>query len=248
QEKAGAQEKTILKIATLAPNGSAWMKVFSAWGKTLEKDTGGRLRLQFYPGGVAGKEKDVLGKIQAGQLDGAAVTASGLSQVVKPILVLQVPGLFTDYPQLDKIRRELASEFEKQCEDAGYELLGWGDAGKTRLFSTRPILHPQDLKKARPWAWREDSVFTEFLRASGATPVRLDVPEVYPALQKHTVDTVPASALAAVSLQWFTRLTHVTKQTISIVIGATLIKKDRIESLPEDLRAALRTTSERAHE
>ncbi|MFW5920224.1 MAG: TRAP transporter substrate-binding protein DctP, partial [Polyangiales bacterium] len=244
----GAQGQNTLRIATLAPRGSSWMKVFNAWNASVKKETGGKLQLRFYPGGVAGDERDFIRKMRAGQLDGAAVTSTGLGQVVRPVLVLQVPGLFDEYSKLDKVRKQLDDEIEAKFEDNGYKLLGWGDVGKGRIFSNKPIKKPSDLKSTRPWAWRDDVIFSTFLDGVGANPVRLGVPEVYPALQTGMVDTVPASALAAVSLQWFTKLTHVTKQSNSILIGATILKKDKYDALPDDQRKALMETSKKAHE
>lgn len=245
---ADAQKSYTLRIATLAPRGSSWMRIFDAWNASVKKETNGKLNLRFYPGGVAGDERDFVRKMRAGQMDGAAVTSTGLGLVVRPVLVLAVPGMFDSYRQLDKVRNMLSADLEKQFLANGYKLLGWGDVGQARLFSSaRPIRKPSDLKKVRPWAWRDDVIFTEVLKVVGANPIRLGVPEVYPALQTGMVDTVPASAIAAVSLQWYTRLKYVTKQDTSTIIGATILKKDKYQELPDDIRAAFDKTSVKAH-
>ena len=89
---ANAEQSYELRIATLAPRGSTWMRVFDAWNNTLQQETKGKLKLRFYPGGTQGDERDVVRKMRIGQLDGAAVTAIGLSLIVRPVLVLQAPG------------------------------------------------------------------------------------------------------------------------------------------------------------
>ncbi|HEY6726457.1 MAG TPA: twin-arginine translocation signal domain-containing protein, partial [Polyangiaceae bacterium] len=43
-----AEEATVLRIGTLAPNGSSWMRVFNAWNNTLTQKTGGKLKLHFF--------------------------------------------------------------------------------------------------------------------------------------------------------------------------------------------------------
>jgi len=240
-------DHVVLRIATLAPQGSTWMRIFNAWNNTLSQRTQGRLTLQFYPGGSQGDERDFVRKMRAGQMDGAVVTSTGLGQIVRPVMVLAVPGLFREYDQLDRVRHRFQGQFEQQFDTNGYHLLGWGDVGKLRLFSKVRIEHPRDLRSVRPWAWRDDTVFSEFLSVVGANPVRLGVPEVYPALQTGMVDTVPSSALAAVALQWYTRLNFVTQQNMGILIGAAVLKKDKYDALPEDLRTALDETSAQAH-
>ncbi len=246
-EGATAQQATELRIATVAPEGSPWMRVFRAWDQELRQRTNGQLGLRFYPGGSQGQEPDYIDKMRAGQLDGAAVTSTGLGQIVRPVLVLSAPGIFSEYAQLDRVRRRLARRFEQQFHRNGYELLGWGDVGKGRLFSTHRIERPADLRARRPWVPRTDAVFSEFLSVVGANPRRLGIPEVYPALQTRMVDTVPASALAAVSLQWYTRLRYFSSDASGVLIGATILKKEKMDALPADQQAALRETGQRAH-
>ncbi len=243
----GAQGATELRIATVAPDGSPWMQVFRRWDRDLRERTGGQLGLTFYPGGSQGQESEMIDKIGAGQLDGAAVTSGGLGQIVRPVLVLSAPGVLTEYSQLDRARRRLARRFEAQFERNGYKLCGWGDVGKARLMSTRRIEQPSDLRGARPWAPRNDEIFAEVLSVVGANPRRLGIPEVYAALNTRMVDTVPASAIAAVSLQWYTKLRFYSEQNSGVLIGATILKKEKFDSLSEEHQTALMETSRSAH-
>ena len=242
-----AEQAVVLRLATLAPSGSSWMKVFNAWSLTIKKQTNDTVKLRFYDGGSQGDERDFVRKMRAGQIDGAALTAIGLGQLVRSILVLSVPGVLEEYEQLDKVRAELGERFEEMFVDQGYTLLGWGDVGKTRLFSMEKIERPSDIKKLRPWVWKDDLIFAEFLKVVGANPIRLGVPEVYPALQTRMVDTLPASALAAVSLQWFTRLKYISQSNSGIIVGATIIRTDKFEALTEDQQKVLIDTGIRAH-
>ncbi len=246
-KSANAEGATELRIATLAPSGSSWMKVFNAWNSTLQKETNNTLKLRFYTGGSQGDERDFVRKMRAGQMDGAAITTTGLGMLVRSILVLSLPGVFTEYEELDRVRAELNAQFEEMFDKEGYTLLGWGDVGKTRIFSMHEFARPSDLKQLRPWAWKDDLIFTEFLKVVGANGVRLGVPEVYPALQTKMVDTLPSSALAAVSLQWYTRLKYVTAENDGIIVGATIIRKDKFDDLTEEQQKVLIDTGIRAH-
>ena len=246
RRRAFADEVVELRIATLAPNGSSWMKVFNAWNRTIQKETDNTLKLRFYAGGSLGDERDFVRKMRAGQVDGASITTLGLSQLVRPVLVLTVPGVFTEYEQLDQVRTALQYRFDEMFAHEGYEVLSWGDVGKTRLFSTERIERPSEIKKHRPWAWKDDVIFTEFLRVVGANPVRLGMPEVYPGLQTRMVDTVPASALAALSMQWYTRLKFVSARNSGIIVGATVLRSDKLKELSEEHRQVLLETSKRA--
>ncbi len=66
-----------LKIATLAPAGTTWMKEMKAGAKLIKQRTEGRVKLKFYPGGVMGNDKSVHRKIKIGQLHGGALLRAG---------------------------------------------------------------------------------------------------------------------------------------------------------------------------
>ena len=73
---------TTLKIATLAPDGTSWMKMMRQGAAEISQRTDGRVKLKFYPGGVMGNTGSVLQKMRIGQLQGGAFTGSDLSTAV----------------------------------------------------------------------------------------------------------------------------------------------------------------------
>jgi len=240
-----ADEAITLRIASLAPAGSSWMKVLNAWKTTLEAETEGRLKLRFYPGGSQGDERDFVRKMRVGQLDGGVVTMSGMSLLVRPMVILVLPDFLDTYEELDRVRLKMSKEFEKMFEDEGFMMVAWGDAGKTRLFSKKKIERPSDIKSMRPWMWKDDLIFIEFYDVIGASAVRLGVPEVYPGLQTNMIDVVTSSALTAVALQWYTRVKYMTGHNSSIIAGGMVMRKEKIDGLPPDLKEAFLRTSKR---
>jgi TRAP-type C4-dicarboxylate transport system substrate-binding protein len=243
---ADAEEKTVIRYATLAPSGSTFGKILKAWSRSLEKETEGRVELRYYSGGSQGDERDFIRKMRAGQMDAAGITSTGLGIIVRPVLVLSTPGLIETYDELERVREKMTPHFGEMFRDAGFELLAWADAGKGRIMSTMPILRPSDLKKARPWVWKDDPIFAEFLKVVGANGVRLGVPEVYAALQTKMVDVVPTSAIGAVALQWYTKLDYMSKDSFGIVMGASIIKKEKFDQLSPGDQAVLKSTALRA--
>lgn len=238
---------TSIRMASLAPAGTSWDKLFRAWGGSLKQQTGGAVQFQFFPGGVAGDERDVIRKMKLGQMDAASLTSVGLSQIVRSISVLQMGGICENYKQLLHVREVMGPEFDAMFQKEGYRTLGWGDAGFGRIFSKKPILKPEDYKSVRPWMPREDSSMPELMKIVGANGIPLGIPEVFPALQTGMVDTVISSALAAVALQWFRYVTHVSKDANIPIIGATLIRDDVFKALAPDHQKVLVETGKKAH-
>ncbi len=243
---AADEDRVIIRFASLAPPGSAFGKVLKAWGRTFKKETEGRGELRFYTGGSQGDERDFIRKIRAGQIDGAGITTTGMGMIVRPILVLTAPGLVTEFEQLYHVRAQLRKRFEDMFLKAGFVLLTWGDGGKNRLFSSKPFARPSDLKTGRPWAWKDDPVFAGYLSVIGANPVRVGAPEVYGGLQTRMIDTVPASCITAVAIQWYTKLNYMAKQNLNLIIGGSILKKEVFDQLSPEDQQVLLDTAERA--
>jgi len=92
-----AEPRYVVKFATVAPEGSTWIKhMRSLAGDILEKSSG-RLDFRIFPGAVLGDELDVLRKIRIGQIDCAAFSGVGFGQILPMVRVLDLPFLV---PQL----------------------------------------------------------------------------------------------------------------------------------------------------
>jgi TRAP-type transport system periplasmic protein len=239
-----ADAAEVIKLGTLAPKASPWGQVFSVWEKAVKEKSGGQLELQFFYNGQQGDEGAMVGKMKAGQLDGAAVTAVGLSKVYKPIVALQMPGLFTSWAKLDAARDAMKGEFEKGVEDAGFRIAGWGDVGLAHVFSKGFALRsPDDLRGKKPYMWRDDLIQPFFFQVvGGLTPVPLNIPEVLPNLNTGAINIITSPALAAEQLQWASRLDHVVSNVAGAAIGALILSSKRIDALPADLRQILMDT------
>ncbi len=144
-----AAPKTTIRIASLAPPGSSFVKVLQAWSRTLEKETEGRVELRVFSGGSEGSDRDLVQRIKAGKLDAAGVATTGLSMVAPELQVLTAPGLLIDDAQLDRAREKLDAKLQGLIEDGGFKLLAWGDGGKNRVFSSTEFRSPADLAESQ---------------------------------------------------------------------------------------------------
>jgi TRAP-type C4-dicarboxylate transport system substrate-binding protein len=236
---ADAAADTKIRIATLAPRTSELVRGFNKINHGLKKRTGGQWSLQLYPSGIAGDETDVIRKMRVGQMDATAVTSVGLSQVLKELAVLTAPGVIPTYEALERVQKVFNKEWETKLNDNGFRLMGWGEVGLLRYFSKAPVTRPSDLKQMRPWVWPQSHTMKAMWHATGCTGVPLGVPEVYGALQTGMVDSIISTALAAVALQWHSKLNHVTKKTFGPLVGGLVIAKAKWDTIPPDVQTML---------
>ena len=240
-QTAQAGETQLIRIATLAPKDSELSRGFNKINQNLRTATHDGWGIRLYPSGIAGDEKDVIRKMRVGQMDSSIITTTGLSQIVREVAVLDAPGVIAGYPELERVQKVMNKEWEETFRKNGFELLGWGETGQYRYFSKQPITKVSDFKSMRPWVWPQSYVLQEIYRAIGATGVPLQVPEVYGALQTGMIDSLIATALAVVALQWHTKLSYVTQRTHGVLLGAMIMTSEKWNAIPEDVRATLLT-------
>ena len=228
----GAEKDTIIKIATLAPEGSSWMKALNLLNTEVMKKTEKRVQFRAYPGGVLGDEMDMLRKMKIGQIQGAVLTSGGLSALFKEIDVLQIPFLFQKYEEVDAVLKKMDGFFRKGFEESGYILLGWSEAGFIYLMSTLPTVSVSDLKKAKVWTWEESPMSKAIFDEAGVKAIPLSVPDVMVGLQTGLVDVVYAPPTGAISLQWFTKIKYLTDLPLAYLAGGMVVRKDTFKQIP----------------
>lgn len=234
-----AHAQDTLKLATLAPDGSAWMKLFREWGRGVEEHTAGKLKIKFFAGGVQGDERDAVRKMRLGQLSGAAVTAIGLGLIQPEVRVLELPMLVKNYDELDYIRNKLDDELRKKFAEKDYILLAWADVGPVHVFSNIPLKSKADLVQTKMWAWVDDPIIKELFKQFGLAGVPLGVPDVLTSLQTGLINACYGSPLSTLALQWYTKVKYMTSMSLSIAIGATVVTKAFFDKLPPDVQKTL---------
>jgi TRAP-type C4-dicarboxylate transport system substrate-binding protein len=240
---ASAAEPVVLKLGTAVPRESPWGAVLRVWAKAVKEKTKEEVTIEFFWNATQGDEAAQMSKVKTGQLDGAVVTAVGLGSIDPNVNVLQVPGVYADWAQLDKVREVLKPRFEKSFRDQGVELVGWGDVGLDRFMSKGyPVKTPADLKGKRAWVWREDPVLPPLFQVTGTTMVPTSLAEALPELSTGNVNLMSVSALASEQMQWASRFDHVTKSVVAPNIGGIVLSKTKLDALSPSARDAVLET------
>jgi len=230
---AGAEKGFVIKLGTLAPEGSSWMKTFNTLNTEVMKKTENKVQFKIYPGGVLGDEMDMLRKLKIGQIQSVALTSGGLSALFKEMDVLQIPFLFQTYEEVDATLKKMDSFFRKGFEDNGYVFLGWSEAGFIYLMSTVPIASVSDLKKAKVWVWEDSPMSKAIFDEAGVKAIPLTIPDVLVGLQTGLVDVVYAPPTGAISLQWFTKVKYLTDVPLVYLAGGVVVKKDIFKQISQ---------------
>jgi len=232
-----------IKIATLAPEGSTWMKALRKLDKELKKETGGELSFKFYPGGVSGDEKDVIRKMRIGQIHAAGFTGVGLGELLPESRVLDLPFLFESDQEVEHVYEKLQGYFADKFEQKGYVLLGWVPIGWVHFFSKKEIVSIDDLRQTKTWMWEGDPLVQTAYKTLGVSPFPLSVTDVLLSLQTGMIETVYASPVAALALQWFTKIKYMSQTPMGFGVGGILISKRKFKKLNDNQQEILKRLS-----
>jgi len=208
-----------IKIATLSPDGSFWMQKMREGGDEISKQTEGRVKFKFYPGGVMGKDNDVLRKIRLRQLHGAAITASSLSHVYPDIQIYNLLMKFHSLDEVDFVREKMDSELMAGLEENGFVPLGFAEIGMAYIMSIDPIQDIDQMRSHKAWVPENSEFALLALKSFSISPIPLPLRDVLMGLQTNMIDIVAGSPVAALALQWHTKVKYVTELPLSYIFG-----------------------------
>lgn len=244
--QAGGQE---IKIATVAPEGSEWMREHRAAGDIIRERTAGRVVFKFYGGGVMGNDKKVLRKIRIGQLQGAAFTTSGLSERYFDIVLYGLPFAFRSQEEVDFVRERLDERLLTGLEEAGFVSFGFAGGGFATFMSSDPVSQQSDLSNKKIWVPEGDVISFTALESMQLSPVILPVADVMTGLQTGLIDVIVTPPVGALLLQWYTKVGYVNPMPVAYTLGILGIAERAWKRVtPEDqavIREVMTATYER---
>jgi TRAP-type C4-dicarboxylate transport system substrate-binding protein len=238
---AQAAETATFKIATIAPDGTTWMREMRAGADEIEKRSEGRIKFKFFPGGIMGNDASVLRKIRVGQLQGGAFASASLSAVYPDAQIYSLPLLFRNYGEADFVRQKMDDKLRQGMEAAGFVPIGLTEGGFAYLLSQRRIATQDDLKKSKVWVPEGDVVNTAAFQAGGVTPVPLPFADVYTGLQTGLLDTVATPPTAAIAFQWHTKVKTMTDFPVTYLLGVLALSKKSFDELSAEDQQLVRS-------
>jgi TRAP-type C4-dicarboxylate transport system substrate-binding protein len=212
-----------LKIATVLPENTQWMKDMRAGAVRIRERTDGRVNFKFYSGGVQGNPDKVLRKIKIGQLHGGVFTPTDLQQVYADLNIYGLPFLFESEDEVNYVRERIDPKLASGLEDAGFVSFGFSSGGFAIVMSNVPVRSHDDLKGRKIWVPEGDLISYEAMKALRLSPVTLPITDVLTGLQTGLIDIVAMSPAGALVLQWHTKVDYLTRMPILYSMGLLAI-------------------------
>jgi TRAP-type C4-dicarboxylate transport system substrate-binding protein len=146
--------------------------------------------------------------------------------------------MFKSPEELDYVADKLWPYFQAKFEKKGFKLTDRGEVGWIYFLSKNKVEKIADLKAQKTWLWGDDAIVGAVFKKLGLNGVPLGVPEVDAALTSGKIDACYGSPVAAVALQWSTKVKYMTTMPMSFSIGATVLSVKAYQKLkPDDVKA-----------
>jgi len=236
-----------IKIAPLAPENSSWMKEMRAGAAEISERTQGRVQLKFYGGGVMGNDKKVLRKMRIGQLHGGSFTPSGLAERYADLNLYGMPLVFNSLEEVAHIREKFDDRLMSGLEEAGLVGFGITGGGFARIMSNVPVKDRQDLEGRKVWIPEGDGITLSAMQALQLSPVVLPITDVLTGLQTGLIEVIGTPPVAAVALQWYTKVRYLTDFPVTYTYAVLVVDKPVFERLDGADQAVFREVMERIY-
>ena len=241
-----ASHAAVLKIATLSPEGSDWMKVLRQSAKEIDNQTSGRIKLKIYSGGVMGDDKAVMRKMRIGQLQGAVLTSGGLVNSYKDIGIYGLPMLFRDQAEVDSVRAQIDPALMAGMSEKGF--IGFGLAGVGFAYPMSQIRATSvgEVRKMKIWTPDNDLGALTAFEAFEISPIPLPYGDVLMGLQTGLINGIAAPPVGTLVLQWHTQVSYALDLPLLYVYGSFVLSKKSFEKLSQTDRVIVSDILEEA--
>jgi TRAP-type C4-dicarboxylate transport system substrate-binding protein len=227
-------EPIVLRMASVAPDGTAWARELKAFGREVQQVTSNELSIKWYLSGIAGDELAQHQRVQRDQLDGI-VSGGVLCQRLAPTMrAIAVASMFRDRHEADFVVNQLRPTINAEMLSSGYVMVGPAGMGFSVLFSRTPIRTMSDVRRFRPWLWSLDDTMRRQLEAMGLSIVQLPVEEAGRAYDDRRVDGFVALPSAAMAFQWSAQARYVTDLKVGYLTGCMILSRRAWDSLSHD--------------
>ena len=234
-----AVQPRVLRIGFTTPRDSQFGAGALEFASYVERNCGGRLRVELYPVGEVGGELEMCQDVAAGTLEMAFASSVVFATVAPELSIFDSPFLFRD---LAHARGVLDGEIGKaalaRLDPKGIVGLAWGENGLRHLTTfDRAVHRPEDLKNLKLRVPQSDVMVASF-KAIGADVHQLPFPELYAALSSGAFQGQenPIATIVATNFDKVQRYLCLTGHVYSP--AAFLISKQVFERFsPEDQHA-----------
>jgi TRAP-type C4-dicarboxylate transport system substrate-binding protein len=213
----------IIKLATVAPEGTEYYNLLLEMGQRWQQETNGQIQLRIYPNGVVGGERDTIRKMRVGQIQASAMSSIGLAELTDQIQAFTLPMGFKNYNEIDRVKNAMFGDISDGLSQSGFKLLFLVDIGWVYWFSTEEISVPQDLMDAKIYTTAGDYVSVELFKKFGFNAVPVSETDILTSLQTGMINSMQTVPILSLSSGWSALMPNMLDLKWGAFVGAVIV-------------------------
>ena len=190
-----------IKFAYVQPEASFYGDTYGYFGKCIEEETGGTLKVEMYPSETLASQVEIYDAIAMGNIDMGHVYSTFISPTISDLIPFEVPGIYPadNYEILNNYTFEIVDSIF-QDYNTKWVALSYPD---TCSFSTKPrmVRSPEDLKGLS--IRTAGKYVSEAMARWGGNPATIPIGDVMTSLERGTIDSTFQSWMMADSYKFY---------------------------------------------
>src|SRR5260370_14621661 len=183
---AQAQE---LKFARQNPKGHPVVTGMERFAEIVTARSGGKIKINLFPGGVLGGDQANVSALQGGTLDMVVLNSGILASQVKEFGIYDFPFMFANSKEADAVvDGPFGKMLHEKLEAKGIVGLAYWELGFRNITNSRRPINKVDDIAGLKLRVIPNAINVDWVKALGANPTPLPFPEVYAALDQKAID------------------------------------------------------------
>ena len=231
----------VLRMGFINPRDSQFGAGAVEFATFVERNCGGRLRIELYPAGETGGELEMCQDVAAGTLEMTFTSSAVFTAIAPELSIFDIPFLFRDLAHARAVMDGgIGKAALARLEPKGIVGLAWGENGLRHLTtSERAVRRPEDLKNLKLRVPQSEVMVASF-KAIGADVHSLPFPDLYGALSSGSFQA-QENPIATIVATNFDRVQHYLCLTGHVYSPAAfLVSKRTFETISVEDQEVLR--------
>ncbi len=183
-----AQER-VIKVGLQNPVGHPAVIGAERFAEIVAAKTGGKLKVQLFPGGILGSDIQTVSAVQGGTVEMTVLNSGILAAQVKEFAVYDFPFLFSTPQEADAVvDGPFGKGLHAKLTDRGIIGLAYWELGFRNLTNSRRAIHKVEDISGLKLRVIPNPINIDWVKALDANPTPLAFPELYAALEQRAVD------------------------------------------------------------
>lgn len=237
----GGDEVYTLKVGTALTETDPIYQGLEEFRDKVAERTDGKVVIEIFGSGSLGDDKDILEQAMVGANVAVIVDSGRLAEMVPEIGILSAPYIVDNFDEANRVAQSdlFKSWGDKLAAEHKLQILSFNwYQGDRHLLTNKPIETPADLQGLTlrtPGA----TVWTETIKAMGASPSGIAWSEVYPAVQQGVIDGAEGQHPATYGAKLYEVIDYITKTGHFQLLTGLVVGADWLNTLPEEYRTVL---------